>query len=137
MVMSLDNVLGMAAAANGHFGMLFVGLLITMPLILFGSAMLMKLMERFPQFVVIGAGVLGYVAGDMLVGDVAVRDSVRLHAPILATAVPVTFALLVVFGGKLLATSKARVAAEARAILGEAGLAQGSGMAAASPVNEG
>src|SRR6187551_835558 len=68
-VMSLDNVLGMAGAAKGHLGMLFLGLLITMPLILFGSAMLVKLMERFPQFVVIGAGLLGYVAGDMAVGD--------------------------------------------------------------------
>ena len=51
-VMSIDNVLGMAGAAQGHLGMLFLGLLITMPLILFGSAMLVKLMERFPSFVV-------------------------------------------------------------------------------------
>jgi YjbE family integral membrane protein len=75
-VMSLDNVLGMAGAAKGHYGMLFIGLLITMPLIIFGSAMLMKLMERFPVLVTVGAGVLGYVAGDMAVGDIAIKDQI-------------------------------------------------------------
>src|SRR5690349_3334338 len=68
-VMSLDNVLGMAGAAKGHYGMLFLGLLITMPLILFGSALLMKLMERFPVFITIGAALIGYVAGEMVIGD--------------------------------------------------------------------
>jgi YjbE family integral membrane protein len=114
MVMSLDNVLGMAAAANGHLGLLFVGLLITMPLILFGSAMLMKLMERFPHLVTLGAGVLGYVAGDMLVSDVAVREYVALHAPALETIVPIACALLVVVGGKAIAMRRARVVADAK-----------------------
>jgi len=78
-VMSMDNVLGMAGAAKGHLGMLFLGLVITMPLILFGSAMLMKLMERFPSFIMIGAGLLGYVAGDMAVGDPAIKTYIDTH----------------------------------------------------------
>jgi YjbE family integral membrane protein len=111
-VMSLDNVLGMAGAAKGHLGMLFVGLMITMPLILFGSAMLMRLMERFPVFVTIGAGVLGYVAGDMAVGDLAVKNYVESHAHYLDWLAPIVGALFVVIAGKLLARRKAEPAVE-------------------------
>jgi YjbE family integral membrane protein len=105
-VMSLDNVLGMAGAAKGHLGMLFIGLLITMPLILFGSAMLMRLMERFPVFVTVGAGVLGYVAGDMAVGDIALKGYVEVHAHYLDWLAPIVGALFVVIAGKALARRK-------------------------------
>lgn len=107
-VMSIDNVLGMAGAAKGHYGMLFFGLVITMPLILFGSAMLMRLMERFPVVITIGAGLLGYVAGDMAVGDLAVRGWVESHAPSLGFVAPVAGAIIVVVGGRLLASRKTR-----------------------------
>jgi YjbE family integral membrane protein len=112
-VMSLDNVLGMAGAAQGHLGMLFVGLLITMPLILFGSALLMRLMERFPMFVTAGAGVLGYVAGDMAVGDLAVKGYVETHAHALDVIAPVLGALFVIIAGRLLARRKEAAAAAA------------------------
>jgi YjbE family integral membrane protein len=112
-VMSIDNVLGMAGAAKGHYGMLFFGLVITMPLILFGSAMLMRLMERFPVLITIGAGLLGYVAGDMAVGDLAVRGWVEAHAPSLEIVVPIVGVLIVVAGGKLLASKKTRELAAA------------------------
>jgi YjbE family integral membrane protein len=111
-VMSLDNVLGMAGAAKGHYGMLFVGLAITMPLILFGSALLMRLMERFPLLITLGAGLLGYVAGDMAVGDHAVAGWVEAHAPYLDMIVPVAGALLVVLVGRFLAGKQARARAE-------------------------
>lgn len=107
-VMSLDNVLGMAGAAKGHLGMLFVGLVITMPLILFGSALLVKLMERFPSFIVIGAGLLGYVAGDMAVGDPAVKNYIDTHAHLLEQLAPIVGALFVVIAGKMLARRNAR-----------------------------
>jgi YjbE family integral membrane protein len=110
-VMSLDNVLGMAGAAKGHMGMLFIGLLITMPLILFGSALLMKLMERFPIFVTIGAGLLGWVAGEMAIGDIAVKDYVELHAHFLDYAAPLVGALMVIIAGKMLARHKGDAAA--------------------------
>ncbi len=108
MVMSIDNVLGMAAAAKGHYGMLFVGLVITMPLILFGSALLMKVMERFPIVVTIGAGLLGYVAGDMAVGDLAVHAWIVAHAPLLEWIAPIAGALIVVVAGRALAARKSR-----------------------------
>jgi len=112
-VMSLDNVLGMAGAAKGHFGMLFIGLAITMPLILFGSAVLMKLMERFPMLITIGSGLLGYVAGDMAVGDLAVKDYVETHAHSLDVIAPIVGALFVVIAGKMISRRKRRVPAEA------------------------
>jgi YjbE family integral membrane protein len=101
-VMSLDNVLGMAGAAKGHMGLLFVGMVITIPLILFGSAMLMKLMERFPVIVTIGAGLLGYVAGEMAVEDPAMKHIVEANH-YLEYVLPALGAIIVVGVGKLLA----------------------------------
>lgn len=105
-VMSLDNVLGMAGAANGHMALLFVGMVITIPLILFGSAMLMKLMERFPVIVTIGAGLLGYVAGEMAVEDPALKGFIA-NAHYLEIALPILGALIVVCVGKMLASRHA------------------------------
>ena len=103
-VMSLDNVLGMAGAAKGHYGMLFLGLLITMPLILFGSAMLMKLMERFPVFITIGAALIGYVAGEMVIGDNATHGYVEAHLAFLDKYFVAALggALIVVIVGKVI-----------------------------------
>ncbi|HTH44704.1 MAG TPA: TerC family protein [Oxalicibacterium sp.] len=109
-VMSLDNVLGMAGAANGHMALLFVGMVITIPLILFGSAMLMKLMERFPIIVTIGAGLLGYVAGEMAVEDPALKGHLA-NAHYLEIALPILGALIVVIVGKTLAARHAAGAA--------------------------
>lgn len=104
-VMSLDNVLGMAGAARGHLGMLMLGLVITIPLILFGSAMIMKLMERFPIFVTGGAGLLGWVAGEMAVADPGIKAFVASHHS-LDTYVPIIGALSVVAVGKFLAKKR-------------------------------
>jgi YjbE family integral membrane protein len=111
-IMSLDNVLGMAGAAKGHYAMLFLGLLITMPLILFGSALLMKLMVRFPVFVTIGAALIGYVAGDMVIGDLATKDYVESHLAFLDKyfVAAIAGALCVVVVGKLLGRRKLAVA---------------------------
>ncbi|HUL94775.1 MAG TPA: TerC family protein [Usitatibacter sp.] len=100
MVMSLDNVLAMAAAAKGHMWMLIVGLVITVPVILFGSALLMKLMERFPIFVMVGAALIGWVAGEMIISDPAIKDWVDANARFLHTAAPVACAVLVIAVGK-------------------------------------
>ena len=107
-VMSLDNVLGMAGAAKGHYAMLFLGLLITMPLILFGSAMLMKLMERFPVFITIGAALIGYVAGEMVIGDLATHEYVESHLAFLDKyfVAAIAGALIVVLVGKALGKRK-------------------------------
>jgi YjbE family integral membrane protein len=72
LVMSLDNVLAVAAAAKGNVPLLVMGLLISIPLIIFGATLLTKVMERFPIIITIGAALLGFLAGEMLVTDPAV-----------------------------------------------------------------
>lgn len=72
-VMSLDNVVGVAAASRGSIALLLFGLAVSIPLIIWTSQMFMRLMERFPIVIVMGAGLLGYVAGGMLVSDPAVK----------------------------------------------------------------
>ncbi|MBW8721200.1 MAG: YjbE family putative metal transport protein, partial [Polaromonas sp.] len=72
LVMSLDNVLAVAAAAKGNLPLLVLGLLVSIPLIIFGATLLTKVMERFPIIITIGAALLGYLAGEMLLTDPAV-----------------------------------------------------------------
>jgi YjbE family integral membrane protein len=71
LVMSLDNVLAVAAAAKGSTSLLVLGLLVSIPLIIFGSTLLMKIMERFPIIITLGAALLGFLAGEMLLTDPA------------------------------------------------------------------
>ena len=72
LVMSLDNVLAVAAAAKGDLALLVLGLLVSIPLIIFGATLLTKVMERFPIIITIGAALLGFLAGEMLLTDPAV-----------------------------------------------------------------
>jgi YjbE family integral membrane protein len=71
LVMSLDNVLAVAAAAKGDNVLLILGLGISIPLIIFGSTLLLKVMQRFPIIITAGAALLGYLAGEMLLTDPA------------------------------------------------------------------
>src|SRR6266850_4775313 len=73
LVMSLDNVIAVAAAAGGSVLLLILGLAISIPLVIFGATLLLKLMERFPVIITIGAGLIGWVAGEMLVADSALE----------------------------------------------------------------
>ncbi len=73
LVMSLDNVIAVAAAAGGSMILLVLGLAISIPLVIFGATLLVKLMERFPVIITIGAGLIGWVAGEMLVTDSALH----------------------------------------------------------------
>src|SRR4026209_2953571 len=74
LVMSLDNVIAVAAAAKGSIPLLMIGLGISIPLIIFGSAIILKLMDRFPVIITLGGALLGFVAGEMLIGDSAISD---------------------------------------------------------------
>ncbi|TJY40939.1 TerC family protein [Cohnella pontilimi] len=73
-VMSLDNVVAVAAAANGDWLLIGLGLAISIPLIVWCSQLLTSLMKRFPIIVWLGAGLLGYTAGELLVRDEWVRS---------------------------------------------------------------
>jgi YjbE family integral membrane protein len=73
LVMSLDNVIAVAAAAGGSVVLLILGLAISIPLVIFGATLLIKLMERWPVIITVGAGLIGWVAGEMLIADLALR----------------------------------------------------------------
>src|SRR5260221_7401067 len=77
LVMSLDNVIGVAAAAGGSMTLLILGLAISIPLVVFGAKLLVTLMERFPVIITIGAALIGMVAGEMLVTDPVALDWMR------------------------------------------------------------
>lgn len=79
LVMSMDNVLGVAAVAQGRVALLIVGLGISIPVIVFGSTLVLRLMERFPVIITAGAGLLGWVAGGMLMSDPALAGVVSTH----------------------------------------------------------
>lgn len=71
-VMSLDNVLGVAAAAHGDLRLVVFGIALSLPLVVWGSGLLARLMNRFPAIIWGGGGILGYVAGEMIFADPAV-----------------------------------------------------------------
>ena len=73
LVMSLDNVIAVAAAAGGSLLLLVLGLAISIPLVIFGATLLVKAMERYPVIITIGAGLIGWVAGEMLIADRALQ----------------------------------------------------------------
>jgi predicted tellurium resistance membrane protein TerC len=76
LVMSLDNVVAVAAAAMGDTTLLVLGLAISIPLVILGSTLLLKVIERFPVIVWVGAALLGFIAGELLVGDPALQEPV-------------------------------------------------------------
>jgi YjbE family integral membrane protein len=73
LVMSVDNVIAVAAAAGGSLVLLVLGLAISIPLVIFGATLLVKVMERFPIIITIGAGLIGFVAGEMAWEDNAIH----------------------------------------------------------------
>ena len=72
-VMSLDNTLAIAGIAKGNWPLLITGLILSIPLIVFGSTLIMKLIARYPVIVYIGAGLIAYTAGEMIEADKAVQ----------------------------------------------------------------
>ena len=82
LVMSIDNVIAVAAAAQGSYVLLILGLAISIPLVIFGSTLLLHLMERWPVIITVGGGLLGFVAGEMMVTDPALAgwmEGVGIH----------------------------------------------------------
>ena len=119
--MSLDNVIAVAAAAKDNIVLLVLGLAISIPLIIFSSTLLLKLMDRFPIIITIGAALLGFVAGEMLITDPATKDWVDQNAAWMHYAVPGLGAAFVVLFGLFLAkrhgassTTEAETASDSR-----------------------
>jgi YjbE family integral membrane protein len=135
-VMSLDNVIAIAGAAKGSLGLVVFGLVVSVPIIVWGSKLVMRLMDRFPSVVVLGGMLLGWIAGDMTVTDVALKAWMQANVPGSAWVGPIIGAVFVVAVGKWLA---ARALAKRPALveLGERVAAAGAapGPAVASLVN--
>jgi YjbE family integral membrane protein len=103
LVMSLDNVIAVAAAAKGSLTLLIAGLLISIPLVIFGSTMLLKVMERYPIIITLGGAILGYVAGEMVISDAVLKGWIDANAAWLHYGAPAAGVLGVIIVGKLLA----------------------------------
>ena len=109
LVMSLDNVIAVAAAAKGSMVLLILGLAISIPLVIFGSKLMIKLMDRFPVIVTLGAALIGWVGGETIVSDVALQSIVEANHW-MHTAFPVLGAAIVLAIGKLTGGKKAETA---------------------------
>jgi YjbE family integral membrane protein len=99
LVMSLDNVIAVAAAAGGDMLLLILGLAISIPLVIFGSTLMIKLMERFPVIVTLGAALIGWVAGETITSDHVLEGFVRIN-PWAHYAAAACGAVLVIAMGK-------------------------------------
>lgn len=99
LLMSLDNVLAVAGAAGGNMTLLILGLCISIPIVIFGSTLLSGLMKKFPWLVSIGAGLLGYTAGEMLLNDSYFHFLHNYH--LLEYVIPWGLAVLVVVIGNM------------------------------------
>jgi YjbE family integral membrane protein len=96
LVMSLDNVIGVAGAAKGSLILLIFGLVVSVPLVVVGSQLIMKLIERFPVFVIAGGGLLGYLAGEIGIADTAVKPWIDVNFPQLHYVAPIVGIVVVV-----------------------------------------
>ncbi|GMV58224.1 MAG: hypothetical protein AMXMBFR72_13330 [Betaproteobacteria bacterium] len=117
-VMSLDNVIAVAGAAKGSIGLVVFGILVSIPIVVWGSQFVLKLMDRFPIVITLGAALLGWIAGDMFVTDVALKPYLEGAPRWLPVAAAIGGALLVVVIGRAIAAraERARAPLPARAL---------------------
>ena len=99
LVMSLDNVIGVAGAAKGSLLLLIFGLVVSIPLVVVGAQLIMKLVTRFPWLVVAGGGLLGYIAGEIATHDAAVKPWIDTQLPALHWVAPIAGVAIVVAVG--------------------------------------
>ncbi|MFE8644676.1 TerC family protein [Sphingomonas sp. NCPPB 2930] len=111
LVMSLDNVIAVAAAAQGDTTLLILGLAISIPLVIFGSTLMIKLMERFPIIVLLGAALIGWVGGETIVNDVSMRGYLAANPWLHYVAAAIGAAFVVAVGKSLQARAARRHAA--------------------------
>ncbi|MCB5363339.1 TerC family protein [Pusillimonas sp. CC-YST705] len=110
-VMSLDNVIAIAGAAQNaaehhQLGYVIFGLLLSVPIIIWGSTLVLKLIDRFPVVITFGAALLGWIAGGMLVTDALVLDQFGEPTKVVKYAAEVIGAVAVVAVGKWLASRR-------------------------------
>jgi YjbE family integral membrane protein len=101
-VMSVDNVVAVAAAAQDQLAFLVFGLLLSIPILVFASVMVARLMDHFPVIVDAGAALLGWVAGHLAVSDPAVSDLLLTQSFALSSLAPLIGAIYVLVQGRLM-----------------------------------
>ncbi len=106
LVMSLDNVIAVAAAARDSVFLLIFGLALSIPLMVWASQLILRLMDRFPVIITIGGALLGWVALSMAISDPAIRDWLLPYKSWLGWVGPIVGAVMVVAVGKLLASRR-------------------------------
>lgn len=107
-VMSLDNVIAVAGAAHGSIVLVVFGIVVSIPIVVWGSKLVLTLMDRFPLVITAGGGLLGWIGGGMLITDPVLPDAWRQFMPYQNQIVAALGALLVILIGKLLASRKGR-----------------------------
>jgi YjbE family integral membrane protein len=110
-VMSLDNVVAIAAAAHGNVLLITMGLVISIPLIVFGSQLVLRVLNRFPILVMLGGGLLGWIAGEIIVSDPAVYTHLPYDESVQAQIAEPLLAVLVMAAGMAL-SARARAPAD-------------------------
>ncbi|MGG0238272.1 TerC family protein [Bacillus rhizoplanae] len=107
LVMGFDNVLAIAGAAHGNIALVIIGLLISIPIIIWGSKLILLCMERFPLLVYIGAAILAYTAGNMVAHEKFFTSFFEKN-PFFTASIPVLFTITVLLVGILLNQVKLR-----------------------------
>ncbi|WP_395664927.1 YjbE family putative metal transport protein [Methylocella sp.] len=110
-VMSLDNVVALAAVARGDVGALIFGLALSIPMLMFGSAIVHTVLARYPSLIFAGGALLGWIAGSILVDDPLIADWARREAPALGFVAPALTAVFVVAQAAIIRAEKAGDAA--------------------------
>jgi YjbE family integral membrane protein len=105
-VMSLDNVIAVAGASHGSLTLVTFGILVSIPIVVWGSKLVLSLMDRFPAVITAGAGLLGWIAGGMLITDPALPATVAQAVPNGHVVFGLTGAALVVAVGTVLARKR-------------------------------
>ena len=102
-VMSLDNVIAVAGAANGSLLLVVLGILVSIPIVVWGSQLVLTLMDRFPIVITAGGALLGWIGGGMIVSDPALPADLLSGIPYGKHLAAIFGALLVIVIGKLIA----------------------------------
>jgi YjbE family integral membrane protein len=114
LVMSLDNVVALAAVSQGNAGYLILGLVLSVPLLIFGSSLLSSMMDEMPELITLGGALLGWVAGSISVTDPLIADWVNTQSPALTLVVPLATALLAVMQSRRLVAERRLLGPSAR-----------------------
>ena len=105
-IMSLDNALAITAAAKGDIGLVVFGLLLSVPIIIWGSALILRLMERFPVIITAGAGLLGWLGGGLMISDKLLAEFTAILPPATPTMATAIGAIFVIAVGRFFAKPK-------------------------------